>query len=78
LEYNLRRNNGKGDGAGIYVKLERKYVVLPQKSIFVDRIFGSIFIKLEIGPDSKNGWLGYTNRPSTNHPSLSATDKSTN
>jgi hypothetical protein len=52
-EYKLRRDNIRRGGAGIYVRLNLKYPLLPQKLIFVDKIFESIFIEVESSPNSK-------------------------
>ena len=50
LETNLRRDaRGGGGGVGIYVKHHLSFEVLKQYSIFVERIFESIFIELTTG-----------------------------
>jgi len=73
LEYKLRGNNVQGGGVGIFVKSNLKFCVLSAQSIFVDRIFESIFIKLEL-PNSRKCIIGSVYRPGTNHPTLSASD----
>jgi hypothetical protein len=76
LEYKLRRNNVQGGGVGIFIKRRLKYSVLPEKSIFVDRIFESLFIEVELGPSAKC-IVGSTYRPGTKHPTLSSGDQFT-
>jgi hypothetical protein len=76
LEFKLRRNNVQGGGVGIYVKSNLKYTVLHDKSIFVDRIFESIFVEVETGPSSKC-IVGSTYRPGSNHPVFSPTEQFT-
>jgi hypothetical protein len=76
LEFKLRRNNVQGGGVGIYVKSNLKYTVLHDKSIFVDRIFESIFVEVETGPSSKC-IVGSLNKPGSNHPVFSPTEQFT-
>jgi hypothetical protein len=62
LQYKLRGNNVQGGGVGIFVKSNLKFCVLSAESIFVDRIFESIFIKLEL-PNSRKCIIGSVYRP---------------
>jgi len=62
--------NVQGGGVGIFVKNNLKYYVLPAQSVFVDRIFESLLIKLEL-PDSRKCIIGSVYRPGTCHPTLS-------
>ena len=52
LETNLRRD-ARGGGVGIYVKNHLSFKILKQYSIFVERIFESIFIELTIAKNKK-------------------------
>jgi hypothetical protein len=71
LVYKSRRNNVQGGGVGIYVKSGLTFNLKPQLSIFVDRVFESIFI--EVQPASSPKFLvGSVYRPS-NNPLLTAT-----
>ena len=73
LEFKLCNANTQGGGVGIYIKQTFKYNVLSAQSIFVDRIFESLFIQLSL-PNSKKCIIGTIYRPGTAHPSLSAVD----
>jgi hypothetical protein len=73
LEFKLRGNNVQGGGVGIFVKNNCKYTVLSAHSLFVDRIFETIFIKLEL-PNSRKCIIGSIYRPGANHPTLSTAD----
>jgi hypothetical protein len=70
--YKLRRNNVQGGGVRIYVKTEFNFNILPQLSVFVDRVFESLFI--EITMSSKNISIGSVYRPGTKNPGLSSSD----
>jgi len=77
LEFKLRGNNTQGGGVGIYVKSHIKYNVLQAQSIFIDRIFESLFIKLEL-PNSRKMIIGSIYRPGTAHPSLLSSESFNN
>jgi hypothetical protein len=64
----------RGAGVGIYVKLDLKYTTLPQKYIYLDCIFESIFIELESSPNTKST-IGSVYRPGTKHPSMTSTQQ---
>jgi exonuclease III len=66
------RNSAQGGGVGIYVKLCFKFSLLHSKSIFIERIFETIVIELEISHNSKI-IIGSLYRPGTQHPRLNAT-----
>ena len=74
LEFKLRRDNVQGGGVGLYVKSTLSYSVNIEFSIFVDRIFESLFIELT-SYDNKKLLLGTIYRPAVNHPSLNATEQ---
>jgi len=77
LEYKLRNPNTQGGGVGIYIKKSIKYNVLSAQSVFVDRIFESIFIQLNLS-NTKKCIVGSVYRPGTAHPTLTAGDAFTN
>jgi hypothetical protein len=69
--YKTRSNNVQGGGVGIYVKKGIKYSISSAHSIFVDRIFESLFIDI-IFPNKFKCTIGSVYRP-TNHPQLTQT-----
>jgi hypothetical protein len=71
--YKLRRNNVQGGGVGIYVKTEFNFIILPQLSVYVDRVFESLFI--EITMNSNKIIIGSVYRPGTKHPGLSSNEQ---
>ena len=44
----LRSNLTQGGGVGMYFKNNLRYKILPEKSIFIDRVFESIFAEVWI------------------------------
>ncbi|MFN9955355.1 MAG: hypothetical protein ACK55I_19840, partial [bacterium] len=77
LEFKLRNSNTQSGGVGIYIKKSIKYQVIPAQSVFVDRIFESIFIQLHLS-NTKKCIVGSIYRPGTAHPTLSSSDAFTN
>ena len=73
LETNLR-NNTRGGGVGIYVKNHLTFNVLDQYSIFIERIFESIFIEVSL-PNNKKIVIGSVYRPGTKVPGLTFTQQ---
>jgi hypothetical protein len=74
LIYKLRRNHVQGGGVGIYVKSGINFTPLQQLSVFVDRVFESIFI--EIKPANCNKIIiGSAYRPGSKHPGLSTVEQ---
>jgi hypothetical protein len=73
LEFKLLNANTQGGGVGIYIKQSFKYNVLSAQSVFVDRIFESLFIQLSLS-NTKKCIIGTVYRPGTAHLSLSASD----
>jgi hypothetical protein len=71
--FKLRRNSVQGGGIGIYVKSGLKFIIKPQLSIFVDRVFESIFIEIQPAT-SPNFIVGSVYRPG-NNPLLTATEQ---
>ena len=67
------RNCTQGGGVGIHVKNHLNFKILPDFSIFVDRILGTIFIKTTL-PNNTKYSVGYMNRPGTTHPALTPLD----
>ena len=70
LIYKLRRNNVQGGGVGIYVKSNFSFNILPDLSIFVDRVFESLSLEIFINPQTKIKVCSMY-RPGTRHPTLS-------
>ena len=73
LIYKLRRNNVQGGGVGIYIKSCFNYSLNSTSSVFVDRIFESIFVDVSI--KNKNVLVGSLYRPAVNHPDLNVTQQ---
>ncbi len=75
LEYKTRSNIVQGGGVGIYVRCNIPYSVAPMYSVFSDRLFESIFVKLNL-PSTKL-LVGSVYRPNINHPNLTQTEQLT-
>ena len=73
FECNLRSNHVQGRGVGFYLKKNLKFNILHEKSIFVDRIFESIFEEVWI-KNNKKIIVGNIYRPSVNHPTLTSSE----
>ena len=56
FECNLRSNHVQGSGVGLYLKKTLKFNILHEKSIFVDRIFESIFVEVWIEKKKYYSW----------------------
>jgi Endonuclease/Exonuclease/phosphatase family len=65
------RSSAQGGGVGIFVKLCFKFSLLHSKSIFIERIFETIVIELDISNNSKI-IIGSLYRPGTQHPRLNS------
>jgi len=74
LVYKSRANNVQGGGVGIYFKDKIRFNVLHEKSIFIDRIFESIFAEVWL-PNNKKIIIGSVYRPSVNHPTLTSSEQ---
>ena len=68
LETNLR-NSARGGGVGIYIKNHLAYNILKQYSIFIERIFESLFVEISL-PNNKKIIVGSVYRPGTKFPGL--------
>ena len=73
LVFSLRHNNVQGGGVGIYIKTKFTFNLMPEYSIFVDRIFESIVVEIKVNPSTKI-YVASMYRPGTNHPTLSPAD----
>jgi len=63
------RTHAQGGGVGIYVKSNLTYKLLPECSVFVERIYESIFI--EVALQNKSCFtIGSVYRPGATHPTL--------
>ena len=69
----LRSNLTQGGGVGMYFKNNLRYKILPEKSIFIDRVFESIFAEVWI--NKKKVIVGNIYRPAVNHPTLSSSQQ---
>ena len=75
LVYKSRSNNVQGGGVGIYVKNNLNFVINDVLSIFVDRIFESLFIEVKF--NSSKFVIGSVYRPGTQHPTFSIQEQFT-
>ena len=64
----------QGGGVGFYFKNNLRFKILPDKSIFINRVFESIFAKVWIN-NNKKVVIGNIYRPSVNHPTLSSSQQ---
>ena len=69
----LHQNNVQGGGVGLYVKSKFTFTVLPEHSIFMDRLLETMVIEITVNPSSKI-YIASMYRPGSNHPTLSPTD----
>ena len=67
----------KGGGVAIYIKSSLTYKILPELSIFSERIFESLFIE-SITKDNKSIAIGTVYRPGTPVPGMNFTEQFTN
>ena len=70
---NLRRS-ARGGGVGIYIKENLSFKILSKFSIFVERIFESIFIEVSLA-NNKKIIIGSIYRPGTKVPGLTFTEQ---
>ena len=70
------RHNIKGGGVGIYIKDSLRFNLLVDLSVFIDRIFESIFIEV-ITHDNKKILIGCIYRPGSAHPTLTQSEQFT-
>ena len=75
LIFKSRSGNAQGGGVGIYVKKSLNFSINEVLSIFVDRIFESLFIEVKF--NSTKFIIGSVYRPGTQHPTLSASEQFT-
>jgi hypothetical protein len=71
-----QRNSCNGGGVGLYIKNNLQFNVLPENSVFVDRVFESIFTEVWI-KDNQKIIVGSIYRPNTAHPTLSSSEQFT-
>ena len=63
-----------GGGVGIYIKNHLAYNVLKQYSVFIERIFESLFVEISL-PNNKKIVVGNVYRPGTKFPGLTFTQQ---
>jgi hypothetical protein len=62
LIYKSRHNNSQGGGVGMYINVNISFEILEAQSIFVDRVFESIFVKIPVSK-TKHVVIGSLYRP---------------
>ena len=73
IEINTRQD-ARGGGVGLYVKQNLSFKVLKQFSVFIERIFESLFIEVCL-PNNKKIVVGTVYRPGTGVPGLTFTQQ---
>ena len=51
--HKCRDNNVQGGGIGIYIKEEYTFRLIPEYSIFLDKIIETLFVEIELGSKHK-------------------------
>ena len=74
IEFKCRQNNMHGGGVALYIKRNLRFNILQDKSIFIDRVFESIFAEIWLSPN-KRVICGSIYRPNVNHPTLTTTEQ---
>ncbi len=74
LNFKTRSNNVQGGGVGIFFKNGLRYNILPELSIFIDRVIETIFAELWI-TKNKKVIIASIYRPSVNHPTLNSSEQ---
>jgi hypothetical protein len=73
LEIKSRSSNTQGGGVGIYIKKGLRYNILKECSIFIDKVFESLFI--EVYDESCKYIVGSVYRPNSVHPNLTSNEQ---
>ena len=68
--FKLRSSSTQGGGVGIYVKNLLPFKVLPNLSVFIDKVVETIFVEIFL-PKNKKIIVGSVYRPNSKHTSLS-------
>ena len=68
--FKLRSSFTQGGGVGIYVKNLLPFKVLPNLSVFIDKVVETIFVEISL-PKNKKIIVGSVYRPNSKHTSLS-------
>jgi hypothetical protein len=74
LIYQLRSNNVQGGGVGIYVNKKFKFSHNSGKSLFLDSILETIFVDIDVSPNTKLT-IGSLYRPGSAHPTLTSAEQ---
>ena len=72
--FKCRTNNMQGGGIGIFVKEQYNFNIMPQFSIFIDKVIETLFIEIEIS-NGKKIIVSSVYRPNSNHPNLTSTQQ---
>jgi len=70
------RSHGQGGGVGIYVKTGLPFTPCPTKSVFIEKLYESLFITLTL-KTGKKITIGTIYRPNTKYSTLTATEQFT-
>ena len=76
LVFKSRAAKIQGGGVGLYIKNDIKYLMRPDLSIFIDKVFESLFIEI-VMPKGKNIIIGSIYRPNSATANFSSTEQLT-
>ena len=71
--FKSRKKGTQGGGVGFYIKKDLNFRIIPEYSIFVDKVFESIFV--EISGSGRSAIVSSIYRPNGPHPSMSQTQQ---
>lgn len=69
-----QRSDGRGGGVGIYVKKDISVNLIKEKAIFVDKLFESIFLEINL-PNTKKFTIGNIYRPNSKYSTYSNSEQ---
>jgi len=52
--YKSRKTGVQGGGVGIYIRKDLKFKLVPEYSIFIDKVIETIFVEIEVNEKKKN------------------------
>ncbi len=74
FNFKSRVNNVQGGGVGIYFKDNLRYNILPELSVFIDRVVETIFAEVW-AQNGKKSIVASIYRPNSNHPTLTSAEQ---
>jgi len=74
--YKSRKTGVQGGGVGIYIRKDLKFKLVPEYSIFIDKVIETIFVEIEVN-EKKKILVSSVYRPNGPHPNLTHTQQLT-